>query len=67
MTKLNLILLNLLIGLSFFHITQAQVTTTANDVVPEVNDFFRYGVVPGFYPSWGDSRYRPSKYISGQS
>lgn len=53
MTKVKLILISLLTGISYFHFAQAQVTTTANDVVPEVNDFFRYGVVPSFYPSWG--------------
>ena len=53
MLDFKLFLYSLIIGLSIIHTTQAQVTTTANDVVPEVNDFFRYGLVPSFYPSWG--------------
>ena len=32
----------------------AQINFTANDQVPEVNDFFRYGVNPSFYPNWGN-------------
>jgi len=28
--------------------------TTANDIVPDWDDYFRYGVNPGYYPNWGD-------------
>jgi len=34
----------------------AQVTYTANDTVPEYNDYFRPGVNPGVYQSWSDEQ-----------
>lgn len=32
-------------------------TTTANDVIPTWNDHFRYGVNPGYYPTWNDDKF----------
>ena len=46
-------LLTLTLGFFLFSNIQAQVDFSANDIVPEVNDFFRYGVNPDFYPNWG--------------
>ncbi len=45
-------LLCLIPGLLFLLSSKAQIT--ANDEVPEVNDFFRYGVNPSYYPNWGN-------------
>ena len=53
MLTFNKVLLTLTLGLFFFTNIQAQINFSANDVVPEVNDFFRYGVNPDFYPNWG--------------
>ncbi len=51
--KLITSLLSLL--LIFSHLAQAQTPSfTANDIVPENEDYFRYGVNPGYYPNWGN-------------
>ena len=50
--------LRLLLLLLFFNSIElvAQVTYTANDTVPEYNDYFRPGINPGVYQSWSDEQ-----------